>query len=227
MYPDGDYIDVFFDSESTDGTITVTDLGETIRWLRMQSATSKKSAKQRQMIDDICLTHNVEFFRGQLQARLRPTDNPAAIITRVCQAALRTSDLWFTFRSRGVESTATEVEALLAEERIDFETNVTRIGRSGKSWPIQFQTRTPKRSSLIYVLTTASRGATRRITDHVVATWHDLSHFTVGQEGLHFVSLFDDTSDVWSPEDFRQLDDISDVVLWSDPDRLTQTLKAA
>ena len=82
-------------------------------------------------------------------------------------------------------------------------------------------------ASLVYVLSTGSRGATRRITDHVVAAWHDLSQLKVGPEAMHFVSLFDDTSDVWTAEDFRQLEDLSDIVRWSEPDELVQLLKAA
>ena len=148
-------------------------------------------------------------------------------VTRLSQAALRCADLWFTFRTRALESVTDEVAEYLGEMRLPHERNVTLPGRSGKSWPINFYTRTPQRSSLVHVLSTGSRGATRRITDHVVAAWHDLSQLKVGPEALHFVSLFDDTSDVWSAEDFRQLEDLSDIARWSQPDEFAQLLKPA
>ncbi|NBO93866.1 MAG: DUF1828 domain-containing protein [Planctomycetia bacterium] len=227
MYPDGDYIDIFCERGSDEATITLSDLGETVRWLKMQTISPRRSPKQNQMIQDICLTHGVEFFRGMLQARYRPGDNLALAVTRISQAALRTADIWFTFRTRAVESATDEVAEYLTDIHIPYERNVTLAGRSGKSWPINFHTRTPRRSSLVHVLSTCSRGATRRITDHVVAAWHDLSQLKVGPEALHFVSLFDDTSDVWSDEDFRQLEDLSDIARWSEPDEFAQILKVA
>lgn len=226
MYPDGDYIDIFCERSNDQATITLSDLGETVRWLKMQTISPRRSPKQNQMIQDICLTHGVEFFRGMLQARYRPGENLAMVVTRISQAALRTADIWFTFRTRAVESVTDEVAEYLTDIHIPYERNVTLAGRSGKSWPINFHTRTPRQSSLVHVLSTGSRGATRRITDHVVAAWHDLSQLKVGPEALHFVSLFDDTSDVWSDEDFRQLEDLSEIARWSEPDELAQILQA-
>ncbi len=227
LYPDGDYIDVFYERGDDDATITLSDLGETVRWLKMQSTSPRRSPKQNQMIQDICLTHGVEFYRGMLQVRYRNGDNLALAVTRISQAALRTSDIWFAFRTRVAESVTDEIAEYLGEIHIPFERNVTLPGRSGKVWPINFHARTPERSSLVHVLSTGSRGATRRITDHVVATWHDLSQLKVGPEALRFVSLFDDTSDVWSAEDFRQLEDLSDIVRWSEPEGFAQILRAA
>jgi len=225
LYPDGDFIDIFWENSRDD--VTLTDLGETARWLKMQTISPRRSPKQNQMIQDICLNHGVEFYRGMLQVRYRPEDNLAMALTRVAQAALRTADIWFMFRNRTMESVTDEVADLLTERSIPFDRNVNQIGRSGRVWPINFYTRTPKRSSLVHVLSTGSRGATRRITDHVVASWYDLNHLKVGPEALRFVSLFDDTSDVWAAEDFRQLEDLSEIARWSEPDGLMQLLEAA
>lgn len=227
LYPDGDYIDVFCKRSDAEGTMTLSDLGETVRWLKMQTTSPRRSPKQNLLIQDICLTHGVEFFRGMLQARFRPGDNLAMAITRVSQAALRTADIWFTFRTRAVESVTEEVAEYFTAIRIPHERNVTLAGRSGKNWPVNFHTRTQKRSSLVHVLSTGSRGATRRLTDHVVAAWHDLNQLKVGPEPLQFVSLFDDTSDVWSDEDFKQLEDLSIIARWSEPDEFQQILNAA
>ena len=85
--------------------------------------------------------------------------------------------------------------------------------------------RAAARSSLVYVLNTGSRAAANRVTDHVVAAWYDLNHHSIGPERLQFVSLFDDTADVWDDEDFRRVEDLSKVVLWSRPEELIGTLK--
>ncbi|GBF80953.1 DUF1828 domain-containing protein [Aphanothece sacrum] len=44
LYPDGDFIDLYL-KQKEEGYI-LTDLGETIRWLKMQSISQKMSEKQ-------------------------------------------------------------------------------------------------------------------------------------------------------------------------------------
>ena len=74
------------------------------------------------------------------------------------------------------------------------------------------------------VLSTASRAAARGIVEHVTSEWHDLSHLKLGPEAVGFISLFDDTLDVWSPEDFRLVEELSDLAFWSRPDELIEKL---
>ena len=88
---------------------------------------------------------------------------------------------------------------------------------------MDFHVRT-QRSSLVYVLSTGNRSAARRITEHVLAAWHDLNHLTTGPEALNFVSLFDDTADVWEDEDFRLVEPMSTVSHWSRPDEFADVL---
>lgn len=225
LYPDGDNIDLFCKSE--DGVITVTDLAETTRWLRMQSVAVRRSPKQRQLIEDACLTHGIEFYRGMLQARCRQDESLAAVVTRVAQAALRVSDLWFTFRSRAVESITDEVADLLMERELSFARSEKLAGRSGRSWNVDFHVRTPIRSSLIYVLSTGNRSAARSVTEHVVAAWYDLNHLAAGPEALRFISLFDDAADVWAEEDFRLVEELSSIARWSRPDEFERLLSEA
>jgi len=226
LYPDGDNIDIFCKEQGRD-LITVTDLAESVRWLRMQSLSPRRSTKQRQLITDTCLTHGVEFHRGMLLARWHSGQSLAAVVTRVAQAALRVSDLWFTFRTRSVESVTDEVEDYLTERQLPFLRAEKLIGRSGRNWTVDFHVRVPVRSSLVYVLSTGTRSAARPVAEHVVAAWHDLSHLAAGPEALHFVSLFDDTADVWADEDFRLVESLSTVRRWSRPDEFVDVLSEA
>jgi len=226
LYPDGDYIDVFVKQDG--GEITVSDLGETTRWLRMQTVAPRRSPKQRQMIEDACLTHGLEFYRGTLSVRCSeaPQDLSAAV-TRVAQGALRVSDLWFTFRTRVFESLTDEVADFLAAREIPFDRGEQLVGRSGRTYTIDFHTRTRQRSNLVAVLSTGSRSAASRLVEHVVATWYDLSHLKMRQEPLEFISLFDDTLDVWREEEFRLIQDFSRVARWSAQEELVELLTAA
>jgi hypothetical protein len=150
----------------------------------------------------------------------------AVVVNRLSQAAIRVADLWFTTRTRAIETVTDEVEDLLREREVPFERSPTLVGRSGRKWRVDFQTRLPQQSSLVCVLATGSRAATRGVAEHVLATWYDLSNLRVGPEAFKFVSLFDDTVDVWSDEDFRLLEDLSEIARWSRPDELPGILAA-
>lgn len=223
LYPDGDFIDLFIKNTSP-GISTVTDLGETVRWLNSNTLSAKRSSKQTGLIADISKTHGVEFFRGMLKARSTEPANLADAITRVSQAALRVSDLIFTSRLRSVESVTDEVADFLLDLSMPFERNKRLIGRSGKSWKIDFQVSTSSHGSLISVLSSGSRSAAQQITKNVVAAWYDLSPYTSSPEPLTFISLVDDSADVWSEEDFNLVASISEVARWSMPETLSQLL---
>lgn len=225
LYPDGDNIDVFCKTQGR--AVLVSDLGETTRWLRMQTISPRRSPKQRALIEDACLTHGVEFYKGMLLARCKLGDPLAAVAFRVAQAALRVSDLWFTFRTQSVESVADEVADFLVEHEFRFDRGEKLAGRSGKVWTPDFHVRAVNRSSLVYVMCTGSRSAARAIVNQVHTAWYDLNHLAAGPEALRFVSLFDDTADVWSDEDFRLAEQLSTVTRWSQPDEFANVLQVA
>lgn len=225
LYPDGDNIDVFCKPKGN--VVVVSDLGETTRWLRMQTVSPRRSPKQKVLIEDACVTHGVEFYRGMLVARTRPGDRLADVVIRVAQAALRVSDVWFTFRTRSVESVSDEVADFLTERQFPFDRGEKLAGRSGRVWTPDFHVRAVHRSSLVYVLSTGSRSAARSIVNHVHTAFFDLNHLAAGPEALKFVSLFDDLADVWSDEDFRLAEQLSTVTRWSQPDQFADVLQAA
>lgn len=224
LYPDGDVVDLFLE-EGAQGVV-LSDLGETLGWLRMQTAALRRTKKHEALIQDVCLTHGVELFRGMLQVRVQDAAGLSACLTRLGQAAVRVADLWFTYRNRVGESILEEVAELLSSRGIAYEQGKKLPGRSGQVWTVDFHTRTPRRSAFVSILSTGSRGVTRRLAEHNVALWHDLSHLQIGPEALGFVSLFDDTMDVWSPEDFSLVEPLSTICLWSSPDRFIETLAA-
>ena len=222
LYPDGDHINLF--CKTSGDAVTVTDLAETTSWLWMQSTALRRSAKQNQLIKDTCDTHGVEFSRGMLQARCKPGEPLAEVVTRVAQAALRVSDLWFTFRASVGESIADEVADYLSQHDFQYERSKKMTGRSGKIWAVDFHIPAPnaEHDSLIHLLSTSNRSAARRISEHVVTIWHDLSHAAMNR-----ISLFDDTADVWDDEDYRLLESLSQVAYWSRPDEFAQLMPKA
>jgi hypothetical protein len=224
LFPDGGVVYVFAVGKGSQ--LEITDFGEALGWLRLQTPMGRRSPKQTKLVEDTRLTLGVDLFKGQLFTRCADASRLADCVMRVGQAAVRVSDLWFTTRTRSIESITDEVEDFLTEQSIAIERAVRLPGRSGRNWLVDFQTKTPRRSSLVAVLSSGSAAAARRVTEHVVAEWYDLSHLKIGGPRLTFISLFDDTSDVWSDEDFRLLDPLSDIVRWSRPDEFLNLIAA-
>ena len=137
LYPDGDNIDLFC---RVDGdTLTVSDLAETTGWLRMQSATLRRSLKQTRLIEDACVTQGIEFYRGMLQARCRSGDELAQVVhPGSAGSAPSIRPCGFSFRSRLGESITDEVADFLNERELAFDRAEKLVGRSGRGWTVDF-----------------------------------------------------------------------------------------
>ena len=225
MYPDGGLVDVFV--LERENRYSITDFGEALGWLRMQSVSLRRSPKQNRMVQDTCQTLGVELHRGQLVLRSDLVASLEEAVLRVAQAAVRVSDLWFTLRTRAVETVADEVQDWLEERNLSFDRAVKQNGRSGRIWTIDYKTHTERRTAFVFLLNTGSRGAARQVANHVVAGCVDLSHLKVSQPHLEFISLFDDTEDIWREEDFGLVEQQSVIARWSRPDELERALRAA
>lgn len=222
LYPDGDVIDLFYQQQGDQQILT--DLGETFRWLDMQIVSKQFSKKQEQYLSDIELTHGIETYQNMLIARVGRTETLAEAVTRLAQSAVRTADLWFLARTRTLGTVADEVAELLTEYKIRFEREEKHVGRSGRSWRIDFHTWHRSHSSFLQVLSTGSKGAANAKADKTIAAWTDLSHYRVRRSPIRFVSLFDDTLDIWAPSIISHVAEYSDIVYWSQPETLTRVL---
>lgn len=90
MYPDGGIVDVFV-LERGNGYI-VTDFGDALGWLRMQSVNAQLSLQQNLMIKDICQTLGIELHSSQLVLRSSVDDTLEIAVLRIAQAVVRVSE---------------------------------------------------------------------------------------------------------------------------------------
>ncbi len=151
-------------------------------------------------------------------------DELAQVVTRVAQAAVRVSDLWFTFRTQSIHGIAEDVADFLVEREFRFDCAEKMVGLSGREWTIDFLVRTERQSSLVQILSSENCAAADRICEHVLAAWYDLTSLRKGSDALTFISLFDDTADVWSDENYRLVEPLSTVSHWSRPDEFATAL---
>lgn len=222
LFPDGDIIELFFRETSTAGAL-LTDFGETLRWLDGQTAARHRTKRHLKLIQDVCSSQRVEFNQGEVSVKVSAPEMMADAITRLAQATIRIADLSFTFRTTVFQSFDDEVEEFLWEHQINFERRFEIKGASGTDWLVDFRTRANK-TGLLFTLSSGSRAAANRRTDHVVAAFDDLKHL---RDQFQFVSLVDDTIDVWISEDFKRLEPHCRIANWSKPDELLYELQAA
>lgn len=212
LYPDGRIIDLYIRTDND--RWTATDLGETHRWLDAHSWSDKRTAGQQELVRQVCATLGLDEFRGALVTKVDDPAHAAEAVTRLAQGAMRVADLWLTFRAKVIETVRDQVAEYLDHRKIAYERQIVREGKSKTQWKIDFETRLSKKTSWIQVLTTGSRGAAAQIRDHTVAAWVDLG----GENGTELISLFDDSLNIWREEDVRQLEAVSTVAFWSNPE---------
>jgi hypothetical protein len=218
LYPDGDVIDLYFKLE----TQTLTDLGETLRWLDLQTFRQSLSKKQDWFLQDIQTTYGIELYNGMLLVRVQ--DNLTVAITQLAQGAIAVANLWLLNRTRLAGTLNDEIAELLSEHQIRYKRDLKIVGRSNHSWRLDFRTWHPQCSALIEVLTTGNHGAANTKVNKTVAAWVDLNHLQLSTEPLRFISLFDDSLDVWSPSHMSQLAEFSEICYLSKPEELIEQL---
>lgn len=223
LYPDGGLVDVYI--QEVDYGYLVTDYGDALGWLYMQSAGGNLSPKQRSLLDDVLLTQGVRLENRELKILCPDSDSLSEAVHLVAQTVVRVADLWFTFRSRRGESIADEVEEWLKHRPYQYERGVTQSGQSGREWKVDYQVRAGSHQSFVFLLSSGSRAAARQISAQVVAGCFDLLPYAKTYRAS-LVSLFDDTSDVWRQEDLNLVQEVSETVMWSQPDKLERVLAA-
>ncbi len=222
LYPNGDYIDLYL--VETPNGLYLTDLGETMGYLADYGIALKQSSKRRKIIHDILLTHNVELFQGELRVYLEKEEQVAHAVVRLSQAITQISDLVFTLRLGTRTTFKEEVEEFWVEYGIPFERDYVVIGGSGESYTVDFYLSVPKHPWLVETLSSQSRSYANTLVSRVIRVWHDL-HRVDGR--YRYLSLIDDSADVWKAEWLDQLAEFSEVIAWSEREKLLQLLKAA
>ncbi len=224
MYPDGDLVDLFA-LDRPDGLL-LTDFGDTLGWLGMQSTTPRLGNKQHRLAADACRSLGVRLEAGHLVLRAIGEADLGEAVQRLALAAVRVSDLWFTMRAVAARPrTQEEVSDWLEERQIRFERRVVEMGRSGRRWRVDYRTHAGGSAKLVFLLSTGATRAARGMVEHVLAGCVDLSLRREHNGSASLVSLFDDKADVWRDEDFALVEQNSTVARWSRPDELEAILR--
>ena len=220
LFPNGDYVELFV--EETPVGLYLTDLGEVLGYLSDHGISFRQSPKRQKTLNDILLTHGIEHFKGELRVRLDTTANSAAwLVARLGQASVQAANLIYSLRLSSLATFREEVEELWNEIHVPYEANYRVIGGSGENHRVDFYL-PQQRPLLVTTLSSSTAGYARILISDVVRVWHDIRRV---DGRFHYLSLFDDSADVWRAEWIEQVAQFSDVVNWSNRDQLLTSIQ--
>jgi ribosomal protein S18 acetylase RimI-like enzyme len=224
--PDGDLVALFLRRHSDPPLLS--DLGETLRWLRSHTTAARRSERQQEVLAETCAALGVELRRGALQTLARPGEPLARAAVRLVQACLRAAELWRTLRPRAAPAFVDEVEAFLrAHVRarpLDLSRGERVAGISAASWSVDLRLRAPDRHLLVFLLASERRVHARKLAEHVVAACIDLAHLRKLRRPVEFVVVFDDRGEAWSDAEARLVAPFAAVHRWTARDQWAPSL---
>jgi hypothetical protein len=212
--PDGDLMEFYVTQE--DDQLVVTDLAETVTTLASYRFDVESTPKRKKLFEDILKGLGIHYFKGQMRLPLATDRDLVSGLLRLSQAALRTSDLLFTTRYGAGATFKDEVSEFLLERHVRCDQDYRVSGRSGQMYTVDFYVERPQ-PILVEALSTASSSYAEQIVNRTVRMWYDLrrldGHFS-------YATVLDDSEDVWKQQHFEILSSLSELIVWSERERL-------
>lgn len=227
-YPDGSTVDLFIANQrdllSGIGPLTLTDFDNTFLWLDQLDIRPLKSARRKRLTEDVLETYGITHNRGALSCTVNKEDLLPGII-RLGQACIRVADLTFTQRIAAQGSFAEEVESLIDDTGLDYESNAKLAGRGNVIVPVDFLIRTPHMETAVFTLPAESSSTyvAKQRANEVFARCYDLRDWQ-GQR----IAALDDRRPLYREDDIGRIREMGTAVVpISDPTMIRELLLAA
>ena len=205
---DNGQIEVFV--EDWGEQIRVSDLGETLRHLKMRGADPLASAKGRFIVEQTGARLHVTLTRGRIEKVVQPAEAAEALLD-VAAASQALDGLIYTSRALEPATFPQEVGAFLSEHEIKYTSHRPMEGQSGKTYRVGFHYVSPTTGAevLLQPLSPTHQGGITPLVNKTVRMWVDLD------PERRKVSLLNDLDYEWRPEDSALLARLSSVTHWS------------
>jgi hypothetical protein len=103
LMPDGDVIDLYYRKEG-ETTFLLTDLGETLAWLRLQLADPHLPEMVHTWVQDICSSLGIEQSKGMLVVHVAAPESLTDDLLRLAQGVVQIASLYVLLRERVTEA---------------------------------------------------------------------------------------------------------------------------
>lgn len=222
-YPEGASIDVFLvERDQEDQALYLSDFGQTVAWLLDMQIKPWLSKKRQSLLDDTLRLLGVRQNGAALEMPLHDLQEAPEKVLRLAQACLRVSDLTFTRRSTLQTSFIEEIEEVIVDAEVPYETNVELIGRYERPIRVDFLVSGTHVDSAILTLGSGNSSQAHALATEIFSRWYDLRDVRHEQR----ITIFDDSKDVYRDSDLRRLEDISELVALSDRRQIQELVVA-
>ncbi|MSQ15165.1 MAG: DUF1828 domain-containing protein [Dehalococcoidia bacterium] len=217
LYPDRDNIELFL-TETPDGLIRVSDLGQTMLKLSDYGFVPNRAPRRRAMIYQITASLGVRYENGSV---LVDADQSTlgSKVWDLLMAVQKLSDLAFTVPAYVRASFSDEVEDYLVGRNIQYNRGVQLYLPTGYSFIIDFVI---QETSLVHVLSANSQSYARERASLVYQNFMELRE---AQDPRQRVAVLDDRSEVWSDNTSIPMSHAANIVVrWSKKAELERVL---
>lgn len=217
-YPDGDRIEIAV-HERQDGTLLVTDLGETLRHLACVGYDPLATVKGEYLVREVLKQHEADLDRGMIFKTARSSEL-GQTVQDVLMACYSIGHLVFLSRGYRPATFVEEVAHFVTEQGFRVIPHHVEIGQSQRRYDIHLAIETSHGLGLLQALTAHNQGGAKRAVEATVTMWFDIGN------GRWFGTVLDDRLIDWKPSDQQLLARVSHVYLWSQRDeRLLPALR--
>lgn len=205
---DGDAVEVFA-RDQDDGTVAVSDLGETLRHLASFGYDPRETVNGRYLLTQIAKQYRVDVDpAGIIYKVIRPDDLGEATHELVT-ASLSIGNLIFLARAVRPATIHEEVSQFLKAADVAFRENAKVSGRTGKPYTVDFLLTGTKGEGVVKAI---SASTTSGATGGLNATFRALYDIDASWKA----TVIDDRVRSWREEDLALLRGIGQVFRWSE-----------
>ncbi|MBI2569280.1 MAG: DUF1828 domain-containing protein [Candidatus Schekmanbacteria bacterium] len=225
LYPEGSAVDLFIVHDRTlFPRLCLSDLGQTIAWLADVQVRPWLSKKRQAFLNDVLRLYGVAQAGGALELTIPSWNELVPGIMRLGQACVRVADLVFTRRTSLQAPVTEEVEEVLAEGALDYETNPELEGRFGNRVRVDFLVHGRRMPLAVLTWSSANRSQAHVQANEIFRRWYDLD---IPARREQRVTILDDRFDVYRDDDMKRLREKSDMLGLSDRVGILDVLSAA
>jgi hypothetical protein len=214
QYPDRSSVDLFILNGPQGGLATaapvLSDLGQTMSWLADVQLRPWQSKKRQRILEDTLYSLGIRQLGGALETNFDANhDSLEEAVIRLGQACVRVADLSFTRRSNLQVNATEEVEELLSDAELAYETNAPLRGRHDNVVVVDFLVAGRRRKSAVLTLAAQYQGSAHNSANEVFRKLYDLE---TPQRDEQRVTVYDDRYDVYRDDDLARIKDKSELI---------------
>lgn len=225
VFPNGDLLDLAV--EQTPDGFVVSDLGETYGWLFRTSGIDNFTPARRQKVREIENGTGVRFWHGNLRYECESSSQLAMGVHLVGQAALQLAELRHSTKAAPRARNQRRLDEWFEARSLKVTRGIPVFGHSQRKWKIDYETMSDGHISYAMWIEGHDQAAALPAVYRTYAMFSDIKLSTNGVALVPRISILDDTEAAWNTAERSLLQDVSNVVNWSDQGRLLNLLQSS